>query len=303
MIHPVGGTVPRLLRRPGEAAAAAQGRHPFRTSLPRLASRLPNLVGRCSATRTRRVIAPSSNSAQRGSISTAMRLASSRTTRLSRAKLGSQSGRRARRRNARPRKASRLRCRLIRRMFACRSISSAKPGARFKMLKPARPGKVGGGVMLRIAVDPEIGSPSPELRNYVVEWVIDAKKRGCRNLSQHAHFHFPPLHAANPAAAHKHQECRRCARKIIEKFNPLVLGEVRTAGNSTSPCPCVRPCSRRARRRGDHLLSCAWSVLRGEHDREKCASFSAGRPGLRSRIHRARRSRSYEADGPRIVAC
>ncbi|HEX5865558.1 MAG TPA: hypothetical protein VF014_15110 [Casimicrobiaceae bacterium] len=29
---------------------------------------------------------------------------------------------------------------------------------------------------------------------------------------------------------------------------------------------------------------------------------SSGRPGLRSRIHRARRSRSYGADRPRIVA-
>ena len=55
---------------------------------------------------------------------------------------------------------------------------------------------------------------------------------GCRNLTQHAHFNFPPLHAANPAAAHKHQECRQCARKIIEKFNPLILGEVHTAGNT-----------------------------------------------------------------------
>lgn len=67
---------------------------------------------------------------------------------------------------------------------------------------------------------------------------------GCRNLTQHARFHFPPLHAANPAAAHKHQECRRCARKIIGKFNPLILGEVHTAGNNgkdRSLIKCSKP--------------------------------------------------------------
>jgi hypothetical protein len=38
---------------------------------------------------------------------------------------------------------------------------------------------------LKVVFDPEIGFPPPELRDYVVEWVLDAKKRGLGEMAHH----------------------------------------------------------------------------------------------------------------------